>query len=386
MISRNVAIDRAWPLLGLLLAVTAHAQVAAVAPIPSLPELAVKSYYLLDAGSGKELAESAADERLEPASLTKLMTAYVVFKTLAAGKISMDDRVLVSEKAWRTGGSRMFIEVGTEVSVEDLLHGMIIQSGNDASIALAEHVAGSEEAFVGLMNEYAASLGMAATSFRNSTGLPAKEHLSTARDLAILARAVVEEFPGYYALYSEREYTYNMITQHNRNVLLWRDDSVDGMKTGHTNAAGYCLVSSAERSGMRLIAVVLGAESPEVRADAGLTLIDYGFEHFETHKLYARGEPVSEARVWKGEPATASLGLAEDLYVTVPRGQYEALSATMELDGDLVAPVERAAQVGEVRVAFRGQVLETLPLVVLQAVPEADLWTRLTDGVKLWLE
>jgi D-alanyl-D-alanine carboxypeptidase (penicillin-binding protein 5/6) len=309
-----------------------------------------------------------------------------VFKTLAAGKISMDDRVLVSEKAWRTGGSRMFIEVGTEVSVEDLLHGMIIQSGNDASIALAEHVAGSEEAFVGLMNEYAASLGMTATSFRNSTGLPAKEHLSTARDLAILARALVEEFPGYYALYSEREYTYNMITQHNRNVLLWRDDSVDGMKTGHTNAAGYCLVSSAERSGMRLIAVVLGAESPEVRADAGLTLIDYGFEHFETHKLYARGEPVSEARVWKGEPATASLGLAEDLYVTVPRGQYEGLSATMELDGDLVAPVERAAQVGEVRVAFRGQVLETLPLVVLQAVPEADLWTRLTDGVKLWLE
>lgn len=383
---------RAWPLLGLWLGALAHAQAPAlttarpVAPVPAPPDVPAEAYYLVDAVTGEALGESAGDEPLPPASLTKLMTAYVVFQALAAGAVSVDDDVTVSEKAWRTGGSRMFIEVDTEVGVEALLHGMIVQSGNDASIALAERVAGSEGAFVERMNDQAARLGMTSTTFRNSTGLPAKGHVSSAHDLAILARALIEQFPEYYSLYSEREFTYNSITQHNRNVLLWRDASVDGLKTGHTEAAGYCLATSAERDGMRLIAVILGAKTPKARADAGLALLDYGFEFYETRRLYARGEPVTETRVWKGDPGKVELGLAEDLYVTLPRGRYQDLTATLELAADLVAPVEAAAQAGRMRVAFLGKDLRTLPLVVLRAVPEGGLWTRISDGVESWLE
>ena len=373
----------AWFVLTLVVASTTHGQETTATPPPAV---AAKSFYLLDSTSGAVLAESAARERLPPASLTKLMTGYVVFHALASGHIALEDRVLVSERAWRMPGSRTFIEVNTEVGVEDLLRGMIIQSGNDAAVALAEHVSGSVEAFVDSMNEYAAVLGMTDTSFRNPTGLPAREHYSTVRDFGVLARAIIDEFPDYYPLYGEREFTYNGIRQFNRNALLRRDASVDGMKTGHTNVAGYCLVTSAERSGMRLIAIVFGAQTPNARTAAGAALLEYGFEHFETHKLFARGEAVTEERVWRGHPQTAPLGIPEDLYVTIPRGSFEALDATMELQAELVAPIDAAAQVGEVHVAFQGERLAVLPLVALRTVAEAGLWTRISDGVMFWLD
>ena len=391
-------ISRVWVLLGLLLTGAGHAQELAAQELraqelaaqelaaPALPDVAGKSFFLMDAWSGEVLAENAGRERLAPASLTKLMTGYAVFKALAHGKIALDDRVVVSEKAWRMTGSRMFIEVDTDVAVDDLIHGMIIQSGNDASVALAEHVAGSVDAFVELMNEYAAALGMTDTQFRNPTGLPARDHYSSARDLAVLSRAIVAEFPDRYGLYREREFTYNSIKQHNRNALLWRDENVDGLKTGHTNAAGYCLVASAERGGMRLIAVVLGMQTPKARTDAAQALLDYGFAAFETHKIYARGEPVTAARVWKGEPHAVALGLDEDLYVTVPRGTYGELAATLELLRDLVAPLDADAAVGRMQISFRGASRAVLPLKSLHPVSEAGLWTQMSDELELWLE
>ena len=288
---------RAWLLPTLLLAAPSF---AADVPIPAPPQIGASSYMLMDFSSGRIIAESHADERVEPASLTKLMTAYTVFHALRQNQITLEDEVHVSEKAWRTEGSRMFIEVDTTVSVEDLLRGMIIQSGNDASVALAEHVAGTEDAFVGLMNQHAESLGMTGTSFMNTTGLPAEGHYVTARDIAMLSHAIVGEFPEYYGWYSEREFTYNGIRQHNRNSLLWRDESVDGLKTGHTDSAGYCLVTSAERSGMRLISVVTGTASTQAREDGSQALLNYGFRFYETHKLYSGGEEVTTARVWKG--------------------------------------------------------------------------------------
>jgi len=355
-------------------------------PVPAPPRLDAKSYYLMDYSSGSVLAESSADEPLEPASLTKLMTAYVVFKALADGRIALDDEVYVSEKAWRTQGSRMFIEVDTRVPVEALLHGMVVQSGNDASVALAEHVAGSVDSFVDLMNQYAERLGMTGTTYRNVTGLPAEGHVSTARDQALLARAIISEFPEHYRLYSERDFTYNEIKQHNRNALLWRDDSVDGLKTGYTAAAGYCLVSSAERDGMRLIAVVLGMPSASSRADGSQALINYGFRFYETHRLYARGEAITEARVWKGETPTVALGSDQDIYVTVPRGRYEGLDATMDFETDLVAPVDERESLGRVTVRLDGEELLALPLVALRAVPEAGLFARIADGIRLWFD
>lgn len=378
---------RSWIALSFLCAGSLSAQeLAAPAPVPTPPQLDAGGYLLLDFASGDVLAEEHADARLGPASLTKLMTAYVIFTALDDGRIAHEDQVLVSEKAWRMRGSRMFIEVNTHVSVDELLQGLIVQSGNDASVALAEHVAGSEEAFVELMNEYAATLGMYNTVYRNSMGLPAKGHLSTARDQALLARALIADFPHYYGLYSQREFSYNDIWQRNRNALLWRDDSVDGMKTGYTRDAGYCLVSSAERSGMRLIAVVLGMKSAKARIDGSQALLDYGFETFETHKLYGRGEPVVEARVWKGSPEVAEFGLTHDVYVTIPRGTYAALSASLQLSSNLVAPLSQALEVGKVTVSFQGRSLYTESLVALQAVPEAGLWTRLKDGLMLWFE
>jgi D-alanyl-D-alanine carboxypeptidase (penicillin-binding protein 5/6) len=353
--------------------------------VPPPPELAGESHYLLDYSSGAVLAEKRSGERLPPASLTKLMSAYVVFDELAAGRLGIDDRVLVSEKAWRMRGSRMFIEVDTEVSVDDLLHGMIVQSGNDASVALAEHIAGSEEAFVELMNAHAERLGMTDSRFANTTGLPAREHYSTARDLAVLARAIIAEFPERYWLYSEKEFTYNEISQRNRNALLFRDAGVDGLKTGHTSAAGYCLVSSAEREGMRLIAVVRGMPSPKVRADGSQALLEYGFEHFETHRLFARGEAVAQTRVWMGAPEEVALGLAEDLYVTVPRGTYDALAATMTIQTQVLAPIDESLDLGELQVRYREETIRNLPLVALHTVSEAGFLTKVTDGIRLWL-
>ncbi len=374
---------RAWILAGLLLAASGF---AADVPIPAPPQIGADSFQLIDFSSGRIIAEARADERVEPASLTKLMTAYAAFHALRQGQITLQDQAHVSEKAWRTDGSRMFIEVNTRVSVEDLLRGMIIQSGNDASVALAEHVAGSEEVFLGLMNRYAELLGMTGSSFMNTTGLPAEGHYVTARDVAILARAIISEFPEYYRWYSEREFTYNGIRQFNRNSLLWRDDSIDGVKTGYTDAAGYCLVASAERSGMRLISVVTGMASAEAREDASQALLDYGFRFYETHKLYSGGEEITTARVWKGTPPEASLGLTEDLHVTVPRGQYDALEAIMDLRSELMAPLSAGAQVGSVRITLDDVEISNMPLMALHEVPEASLWTRIKDEVTLWLQ
>jgi serine-type D-Ala-D-Ala carboxypeptidase (penicillin-binding protein 5/6) len=350
------------------------------------PRLGFKSHYLVDYSSGAVLANDSGDERVEPASLTKLMTAYVVFKAIAGGEIRLDETATVSEKAWRTGGTRMFVDLNSQVEVEDLMRGMLIQSGNDASVALAEHIAGSVEAFVARMNLEAAALGMQSSTWRNPTGLPARGHYSSAHDMAILANAIIAEFPEYYSLYAEREYSYNGITQHNRNALLWRDPSVDGMKTGHTAAAGYCLVTSAARRGMRLVAVVMGAKSAKARNDGAQKLLDYGFDNFETHKLYGAGDELSAARVWGGQPEIAALGLARDLYVTIPRGRYDALAAKMDVTTTLVAPLAAGTAVGEVQVSLDGAPLSILPLVALQPVIEGGVWTKLVDEFALWLE
>lgn len=370
----------------LLLAAISPRALAQELPVPSPPAIGAKSYLAIDGNSGYELAALLPDETLPPASLTKLMSAYAIFKALEEEQISLDDQVTVSEKAWRTPGSRMFIEVGTRVSIRDLLMGMIIQSGNDASVALAEHVAGSESVFAEVMNRYAAALGMNSSNFVNATGLPGENHHSTARDMAILARAIINEFPQYYEWYSVREFTYNEITQQNRNALLWRDSSVDGMKTGHTDAAGYCLVSSASRDGMRIVSVVMGTASPKARLDGSQALINYGFRFFETRLLYKAGEPVADARIWKAANEFTPLGLPEDLYITVPRGSYDNVSSVLNMPSVLVAPVAQGQPLAELQVSLNGVQLVNEPLRALQGNPSGSIWQRTVDGVMLWFE
>ena len=355
-------------------------------PVPSGPELSARGYILLDHNSGKVLAAKNETERLDPASITKLMTAYTVFRTLKSGQISLDDQVLVSEKAWRTAGSRMFIEVGTRVTVEDLLQGMIVQSGNDASVALVEYVGGNETIFVQMMNQYAAELGLLDTMYQNSTGLPSENHFTSAYDIARLAMALISEFPEYYPWYSQQEFTYNKITQKNRNALLWRDPSVDGLKTGMTDAAGYCLVSSAERQEMRLISVVLGTKSSSARAKDSQALLNYGFRFFETRLLYPAGDSVAEARIWKGKAETTNIGLQQDLFVTIPRGSYDQLEAKVELPPQLFAPVDRATRLGKVRVNLNSELVAEANLFSLTPVDEGTLWQVAKDSVLLWFE
>jgi D-alanyl-D-alanine carboxypeptidase (penicillin-binding protein 5/6) len=351
--------------------------------VPAPPRVGFDNYYLVDYASDRVLAASAADEPVPPASVTKLMTAYVVFKALEAGALDLHEEVPVSVRAWRTGGTRMFIDVNSRVAVEDLIRGMLIQSGNDASVALAERISGSVEAFVERMNSTAAALGMRNSVFRNPTGLPARGHVTTAHDLAIVAKAIIKEFPAYYGLYSEREFSYNGIKQYNRNALLARDPSVDGMKTGHTEAAGYCLVSSAQRDGMRLIAVVLGAKTPKARNDGAQKLLDYGFANYETHKLYAAGQELGVAPVTGGSPDAAGLGVARDLYVTIPRGSYGDLEASMEVGKALVAPVAQGTAVGAVDVSLGGESLSHATLVTLKPVAEGGVWTKLVGTLGL---
>lgn len=369
---------------GLLL--LAVGRLAAAVPIPSPPSVDGDSYLLVDQHSGRELVAHDADKRVEPASITKVMTAYAVFRALDNDSISLDDEVLVSEKAWRLGGSKMFIEVDTRVSVEDLLKGVIVQSGNDASVALAEHVAGTEDSFADLMNRYADELGMENTHYVNATGLPDTEHFTTARDTAILTRALIEEFPDYYQWFAIKEFTYNNISQDNRNPLLWRDKHIDGVKTGHTESAGYCLVAAREENGMRLISVVMGSSSGKARADANQALLNYGFRFYATHRLYAGDDTLTTERVWKGERETVALGLRDDLFVTVPRGSYKKLEAVMDVPAQLSAPVTTSAPIGKVRVNLEGEQLATAPLYALEPVAEGGLWTRLVDGVLLWFE
>ena len=372
--------------LALLLLIAARVAAQEPVALPAPPKLNFKSHYLVEFTTERVLSSSGADEQLPPASLTKLMTAYVVFGALESGRIRLDDRAHVSEKAWRQGGTRMFIEVNSDVGIEDLLRGLLIQSGNDAAVALAEHVAGSVDAFVVEMNAAAQALGMQNSAFRNPHGLPARGHYTTAHDLAILAKSIIDEFPDFYSLYAEREFSYNGIAQHNRNALLWRDPSVDGMKTGYTDAAGYCLVTSAARDGMRLIAVVLGAPSARMRNDGAQKLLEYGFANFETHKLYSAGQELDSARVWGGELEYAGLGLTEDIYVTIPRGAYTKLAASMDVVAQLAAPLARGTAVGEVKVSFAGNELVKSPLVVLKSVMDGGVWARMRDELQLLWE
>ena len=354
---------------------------SAALPVPAPPEVAAKNYLLIDFASGKVLAEKNADEQIEPASITKLMTAYVVYKELDEGRLNMDDMVDISEKAWRMGGSRMYLEVNSSVSVHDLMKGLIIQSGNDASVALAEHIAGTEDAFVQLMNQYAKQLGMDSTNFENCTGWPDEKHLTTARDIAKLSVAIIREFPEHYAWYAEKVYTYNDIKQYNRNKLLWRDETVDGLKTGHTESAGYCLVSSALRSDMRVVSVVLGTDSEKSRASVSQAILNYGFRFFESHTLYDEGEVLSRPRIWKGEFETLTVGLSKALAITIPRGAYDKLDATMDIDKNIQAPITKGQPVGVVKVSLDGDVLQSVPLVALENVAEGSLFQIAKDYV-----
>jgi D-alanyl-D-alanine carboxypeptidase (penicillin-binding protein 5/6) len=370
-------------ILGLL---TASISTAQIRPTPAPPIIGAKSYLMIDSKTGSVLATHEADERLAPASLTKLMTAYVVFHALKRQQIQLTDAVTVSEKAWRTPGSRMFIEVGKQISVQDLVLGMIVQSGNDASVALAEQIAGAESVFAELMNQYAQQIGMASSHFMNSTGLPHDDHYSTARDLATLARAIIQEFPEYYKWYSVKEFTFNDITQPNRNNLLWRDASVDGMKTGHTDAAGYCLVSSAEREGMRVIAVVMGTSSAKARIDGSQALINYGFTFFETRLIYSAGQEVTKTRIWKSASEYSSLGVTDDLYITIPRGSYDALQMIHKVPAIIEAPVAQGQPLAEIVVSLDGKNMATESLRALEDNPQGSLWQRARDGISLLFE
>ena len=348
--------------------------------IPEAPSTAAKAYVLMDHNSGIILAANNENEKRSPASLTKLMTSYVVFKRLKEEFITLDDEVKISEKAWRTGGSKSFIEVGKMIKLEDLLQGMIIQSGNDASVALAEHVAGSEGTFVLFMNDYAQQIGMENTRFENASGLPHDDQYTTAKDIALLSSAMIREFPVYYEWYSQKEFTYNNITQTNRNKLLFTDSTVDGLKTGWTQKAGYCLVTSANRVDMRLISVVLGSDSPAIRTSETEKLLDYGFRFFETQSV---NDISHQVRVYKSEKANIKVGVADSSFLTLPRNQFRYTTQTINLNQDLIAPINQGEQVGELVVSFNDQNIATLPLIALENAPEAGFISKMIDTIKL---
>lgn len=369
--------------LSLLLAFVAFSATAQSVPAPAL---AAKAWLLLDHGTGQVLAAHEPDARIEPASLTKLMTAYVTFAALKAGTITMEQQVTVSDKAWRQEGSRMFIEPRRPVTVGELLRGMIVQSGNDACVALAELLAGSEEAFAELMNREARRLGMTNTHFTNATGLPDPQLYTTVRDLSRLASAIVRDFPEYYPLYSEKEFTYNKIAQPNRNRLLWMDSTVDGIKTGHTSSAGYCLVASAQRGPRRLISVVVGTDSDTIRTQESLKLLNFGFQFFDTVQLYAAGQALSQFRIWKGQAKEVPVGFVSDFVMSLPKGQAEKISATLTSQQPLVAPVQKGQTVGTMQLALDGRVLGEYPVVALQDVPLAGFFGRLWDALLMWIK
>lgn len=352
--------------------------------IPAEPQIAATAYLVVDADTGKVIASKNAEKAFAPASLTKMMTAYILEYELSKGNVGVDDLVLISEKAWRTQGSRMFIREGTQVRLGDLMKGIIIQSGNDASVAVAEHIAGSEAAFADLMNQHADLLGLQNTNFLNATGLPAEGHKSSAADLATLARAIINDFPELYSIYSEKYFTYNKIRQPNRNKLLWRDKTVDGMKTGYTDEAGYCLVASAKRDGMRLISVVLGTSDEEARARETQKLLSYAFRYYRTHKLYESNVVLNTAKVWSGVSDQLRMGIDESLTVTIPRGQADKLQATMDVDKVITAPIEKGQELGKVRVTLDGELVTEVPLVAMEAVPEAGLLKRIWHAILLF--
>jgi D-alanyl-D-alanine carboxypeptidase (penicillin-binding protein 5/6) len=358
-------------------------------PLPPPPELKARSFIVIDHDSGRVLAALDPDSRQEPASLTKLMTAYVVFHSLEQGRIKLDDMVTVSENAWRQaapklGGSAMYIEVGKQISVENLLQGMIVQSGNDATLALAEYVGGTESTFVQMMNGFAKQLGLTGTHFTDSAGMPHPEQHITARDAALLASALIREFPEYYRWYSQKEFTWNGITQQNRNGLLWRDTTVDGVKTGHTKTAGYCLVASAKRGDMRLISAVMGTDSMRAREDANAALLNYGYNFFETKKIFAAGQPLTTVRVWKGAEPEVPLTLKRDLYVTGQRGRMGSVQAEFELPEHLIAPLSAETALGKARIVVEGSTIAAHDLYAAQDVPRGGVFRRGIDSVKLW--
>lgn len=363
----------------------------APAPAPPAPRPEGTAWLLMDHGSGQILAGENIDARVEPASITKVMTSYVVSAELAGGRIGRDDEVFISENAWRGGGagtdgSTSFLPVNSKVKLDDLLHGLIIQSGNDASIALAEHIAGSEAAFAALMNGYGERLGLTGTHFVNAHGLPDPEHYTTAHDIARISQALIRHFPEDYAYYALKEYTFNGITQHNRNTLLWRDPTVDGVKTGHTSAAGYCLAVSAKRGEQRLISVVMGSNGEKKRADDSQALINWGFSFFEGHTIYSADQPVTEHRVWRGEADTVALGLTEALRLSVPRGRYAELQPAMDVPAQLLAPVAKGQVIGTLRVRLGDQLLAERPLVALADVPAGGIVKRVWDDIRMWWE
>ncbi|TAM60622.1 MAG: D-alanyl-D-alanine carboxypeptidase [Rhodanobacter sp.] len=359
------------------------------APVPPPPEVDGQSWVLMDYATGQILAAKNPDERRAPASLTKVMTDYVVSAEIANGRIHLDDPVLISEHAWRGGGagtdgSTSFLKLNSQVPLKDLLKGMIIQSGNDAAIALAEHTAGSEGTFADLMNAYAKQLGMVNTHYSNASGYPVADHYSTARDIAILSRALIHDFPADYAISAIKQFEWNGIKQGNRNTLLWRDPSVDGIKTGHTAAAGYCLDASAKQGDERMIAVVMGASTDKARADSAMALLNYGFRFYETHKLYDASKPLATPRLWKGEANQLPIGVAGNVLVTVKRGEYGKLKASMDIPATLIAPFKKGQQVGTLRVTLAGQPVQTVPLIALSDAPPGGFFSRLWDSILLW--
>lgn len=375
---------RAFSVVLLLILLPAMPVAAQAVLIPSSPQIAASSYILMDPLSGRIIMEENSHERLPPASLTKMMTAYIVERELDEGRISLSDMVPISVNAWRTEGSRTFVKEGTEVSVENLLKGVIIQSGNDASVALAEYIAGSEGAFVDIMNQQAQILGMNESSFANATGLPAPDHFSTAYDLALLAKAIINDYPENYPLYAQKHFTYNNIRQPNRNSLLWRDDSVDGLKTGHTEEAGYCLVASAKRNDTRLIAVVMGTDSTSSRAQEVQKMLNYGFRYYQSERLFRTGQELLEARVWGGASDSLSVGLTEDVYVTIPRGSRDSLESTVELDSVIKAPISMGDELGRVTVKLGDDVVVDQPVLALSDIPEGGFFKRIWDAIKLF--
>ncbi|MEO0420754.1 MAG: D-alanyl-D-alanine carboxypeptidase family protein [Pseudomonadota bacterium] len=373
--------------LFLIAAGSAMAQLPSL-PVPAPPQVDARSYILIDFQTGKVLAEHDADRVVPPASLTKLMTAYLVFTELRDGRLRLDEEVLVSERAWRMRGSKMFIEVGDRVRVEDLIRGVIVQSGNDASVALAEHIAGTEDAFALRMEQQARAMGLNNSQFRNATGMPAERHRVTARDVAKLSRRLIADFPEYYAIYSEREFKFGPIKkpQRNRNPLLGNFDGADGLKTGYTAAAGYCLAASAEREGQRLISVVMGTKSANARASASRALLNYGFRYYATHRLYGMGETIASVKVWKGEVDEVPLGVQQDLWITIPRGSYDRLQASTTVSERAIAPVDGGETLGQLQVMLDGETVVDTELYTLTPVPPGSFAKRTWDQVMMWFD
>lgn len=353
---------------------------------PSAPSLSAKGYVLMDADTGKILAQKDMDQTMEPASLTKMMTLYLTFQALQEGQIHLEDEVTVSKKAWEMKGSLMFIKVGSKVSVEELIEGVIVASGNDASVALAEYVAGTEETFAELMNQTAARLKMTSTHYVDSTGMPNPKHVTTPHDLALLARALINDYPQYYHYFSQKWLTYNSIKQPNRNRLLWRDPSVDGLKTGHTNAAGYCLVSSAKRDDMRLISVIMGTSSDSVRASESQALLNYGFRFYKTYALFDNQQVISRPRVWLGKAKHVDFAVEQPVYVTIPNGEYKNLEATINLSKQLRAPIVAGEAYGVLSINLGEKTIASAPLIAMQNDPKANIFSRLWDHALMFFK